>query len=124
MNVKTRALILLVAILTITLLLVGCVDKGSIGVSNERQIRDFLKEAEVAFKSLDAKKVANLWHYPIVMDGEEIFKEDMQAAFHLAFREAKAYGLVIHEFRIIVNDSDILVDSSGERAAVEKSSFI
>lgn len=47
----------------------------------------------------------------------------MQAAFHLAFREAKAYGLVIHEFRIIVNDSDILVDSSGERAAVENVKF-
>lgn len=123
MNVKARSVTLLVTILTITLLMVGCIGGGSTGVSNERQIRDFLKEVEVAFKSLDAEKLANLWHYPIVIEGEEVSKKDMEAAFHLAFREAKLDGLVIHEFRIMVSDSDILVDSSGERAAIENVKF-
>ena len=55
----------------------------SADVSNGKQIRTFLKEMEIALRSMDAEKMAGLWHYPVVIEREEISKEDMQATFHL-----------------------------------------
>lgn len=123
MNARVRSVIWLVTILTLSVVMAGCTGGGSADVSNEKQIRTFLKEMEVALRSMDAEKIAGLWHYPVVIEGEEISKEDMQAAFHLIIRDAQRYGLVIHEFRIMVSDSDILVDSSGERAVVYNVKF-
>lgn len=120
MKQRVRSFGLLIGLLIITLLMTGCLGLGKWGASDKELIRNFLGQVEDAVKAMDSKKVADLWHYPISINGTLKDREYMKSELYIKFSDMKDDEIVILEYKIMVNEDDIEVDPRGDLAFIKK----
>lgn len=106
-NLYFRLTLLLVAIL-----LVGC-SGGSGSSPATTEINSVLNQYQSGMKKMNAESIANLFVYPLELDGE-VLETKEQAIFMYSF----LFGMIhIHEYEI--RERVIIIDSTGTNATVE-----
>lgn len=103
-----------VILLLDAVLLVGCLGgSGTSSVTDEQTIHSLLNRYQTAMKGMDAEGIANLFSYPIELDGE-ILEDKEHAILIFSF----VFELIhIHEYEL--KDREVIIDSSGTDATIE-----
>lgn len=110
---KFESRLVLVGLLLAAVMLAGCTGGGGPSATNEQKIHELLNKYEKAMVNADAEGLADLYTYPLVIDGEELIsKEQIVMMYTFVFTLME-----FEEFEI--KDRVVLVDGSGKTATAE-----
>lgn len=115
---KLKRFLTAVFVLGLAAVLTGCLGGGT-GITDEDAVHSLLNQYEQAFRTKDAKKLADLYTYPIEIDGAS-FENAEEAAFYytLSFE----FLTEVHEFELF--DRTLMITGSEATAEVTAKSKI